>query len=126
MPSGYKEMKQLITIENLDGCISTDGRCYIGKDQILSPGAKDELARRRVPLVYGDKPGSSCCSTKASACSTSGSSTSGSSCRKGGICDPDELAVAIAALLKKECGITDPGQLRALTIEALRRMARLS
>ncbi len=120
MPSGYKEMKQLITIENLDGCISTDGRCYIGKDQILSPGAKDELARRRVPLVYGDKPGSSC-STKASACLTSGSS-----CRKGGICDPDELAVAIAALLKKECGITDPGQLRALTIEALRRVAKLS
>lgn len=115
MPWGTN-MKQLITIDNLDACISTDGRCYIGSDQILSPGAKDELARRRVPLVYGDKPGTGCCQTGGT----------GSACCKGGICDPDELPIAIAALLKKECGITDPGQLRALTIEALRRVAKLS
>lgn len=112
-------MKELITLDNLDSCISKDGKCYVAPNQILAPGAKDELARRRVGIVYGHKPESSVCS-----CSVTGSQSTGSCCTKGSICDPDELAIAIAALLKKECGITDPAELRALTIEALVRMVK--
>lgn len=107
-------MKELITVQTLDSCLGSDGKCYIGPNQILSPGAKDELSRRRVGIVYGPKPESpsACCCQ----------SSSGSSCKKGSICDPDELAIAVAALLKKECGISDPAELRALTMEALLRI----
>ncbi len=113
-------MKQLITVQTLDACISSDGKCYIGPNQILSPGAKDELGRRRVAIVYGPKPdaSSACC------CQSSSGSGSTSCCKKGSICDPDELAIAVAALLKKECGISDPAELRALTMEALLRIVQ--
>ncbi len=109
--------KILITVDNIDDSICReDGRCYIGPDMILTPGAKDELAKRRVPIVYETRPAAqqaapSCCR----------SADDG----RPAFCDPgklDEFAVLVAALIRKECGVTDPEQLRTLTRETLRRL----
>ena len=40
--------KELISVENLDAFICRqDGKLYVDRNRILSPGAKDELSARR-------------------------------------------------------------------------------
>lgn len=112
--------KQLITVDTLDSHIE-DGRCVLGPDMILTPGAKDELARRRVRIVYGEKAcaASSCgCGSGSDACVNAAAVAGARSDLKG-----EDLVLAVAALIRKECGISDPERLRAVTCEALKRLA---
>ena len=51
--------KELISRDNLDSFINKDdGKLYLGSGRLLTPGAKDELARRNVAIVYGEPPAS--------------------------------------------------------------------
>ncbi len=122
--------KELICVDNLDAFIcKQDGKLYVDQGRILTPGAKDELARRGVSVVYGPEPAPEpetpscqpvgpcrgCCGTgrtfyvgpeEGSALSMTGSLES--------------LTIAVASMLKKEYGVTDPEEIRAMTIEALK------
>lgn len=115
--------KELITVENLDSCISGDGKLYVGRNRILSPGAGDELARRGVSIVYGEEP--------APAVSPEGACRSCCGAGKTFFLGPEEdslgsarslesLAVAVAAMLRTQYGVTDADEVRRMTVEALR------
>ena len=49
--------KKLVGIDNLDAAIcQASGKIYVDGSIILTPGAKDELIKRGIPIVYGPKP----------------------------------------------------------------------
>ena len=49
--------KELITVDNVNNYISKqDGKLYVFGNRLLTAGAKDELGRRRVAVVYGPEP----------------------------------------------------------------------
>ena len=49
--------KELITVDNVNNYISKqDGKLYVFGNRLLTAGAKDELGRRRVSVVYGPEP----------------------------------------------------------------------
>lgn len=90
--------KQLITVDNLADFVCLDSS-VISLDParyIVSPGAKDELARRKIELVYDSAAG---CSGKAKV---------------------DDFVIAVAAVLKQEYGINDPVKLRDTTLSIVK------
>lgn len=111
--------KTLITVDNLDGHIcSADGRLYAGKDTILTAGAKDELSRRHVEVVYGEPPVSCAASDDAPA---AGCCAAANASRINGI---EGLVGTVSSMLRGKYGITDPKLLASLTAEALLIMRR--
>lgn len=121
--------KELISVENIDAFIcKQDGKLYVGPGRILTPGAKDELSKRGVSIVYGPEP------APAEECRPSGSCRSGCCCGSGRTfyVGPEEgtafstarslesLSMAVAAMLKSQYDVTDPEQLRSMTVEALK------
>ena len=49
--------KELITVDNVNNYIcKQDGKLYVFGNRLLTAGAKDELGRRRVSVVYGPEP----------------------------------------------------------------------
>lgn len=135
-------MKQLISVDNLDAFVGKDGTVHVGKDMILTPGAKDELRKRRIAIVYGESPAPSPATSCAAAVPAAkpaavAEGTAGSGCR--GCCgtckkpeapaagaasssvrDLESLTRAVAGLISTQYDITDPKQLHLLTVEALR------
>ena len=123
--------KELICVENLDAFICRqDGKLYVDRDRILTPGAKDELARRGVSVVYGPEPAQE--PAPAAACQPSGPCRGYCGTGRTFYVGPEEgsalstagslesLSIAVASMLRKQYGVTDPEQLRAMTIEALK------
>ncbi|MDO5536486.1 MAG: hypothetical protein Q4F72_03010 [Desulfovibrionaceae bacterium] len=123
--------KELITADNLDAYIcKADGRLYVCQGRLLTPGAKDELSKRHVCVVYGPEPQPAPAAPEPAA----GSCRSGCCCGTGRTfyVGPEEgtslsmadslesLSIAVAAMLKSRYGVTDPEELRAKTVEALR------
>lgn len=118
--------KTLITVDNLDGHIcSADGRLYAGKDTILTAGAKDELSRRHVEVVYGEAPAS--CTAGAAADEAAAGNPPAPCCaaatasRINGI---EGLVGTVSSMLRGKYGISDPKLLASLTAEALLIMRR--
>lgn len=115
--------KELITVENLDSCISGDGRLYVCRNRILTPGAKDELARRGTTVVYGEEPapeprtGGACRSCGAGKTFFVGPEEGAGLGSAGSL---ESLSMAVAAMLRTQYGVTDPGDVRRLTVEALK------
>lgn len=108
--------KTLISVDNLDEFICGQShKLYNDGTKILTAGAKDELSRRGISIVYGPDPGAA--HTPAPACGCAGKT-----CATGasGSADFEQFVLGVAALLKKECGITDPGELRALSLQAVK------
>lgn len=116
--------KELISVENLNSFISRkDGKLYVGKNGILTPGAKDELARRKVSIVYGEEPAVEDRAPCACGCGAAGKtffigpeeaiglSSAGSL---------ESLSLAVAHMLRTQYGETDPARIRAMTVEALK------
>lgn len=117
--------KELISVENLDAFICRqDGKVYVGSNRILTPGAKDELARRKVSVVYGEEPApveqpQAPCRGGCGAGKTffvgpekgCGLSSAGSL---------ESLSLAVAHMLRTQYGETDPARIRAMTVEALK------
>lgn len=113
--------KQLVTIDNLDEFLCRhDGKFYMDGSRILTPGAKDELAKRHIEVAQGcgcNHPGASCAQA-------AGEAKHGSQCC--GTCSaPDsyhspeveDVLIAVAATLQKEYGVSDPDELRKISLE---------
>ena len=115
--------KELISKDNLDSFICKDDKkLYLGSDKLLTPGAKDELARRHIEIVYGEAPDSSMPVDQGGCRCGCGSATFYVGPEQGSIQPKslEQLARTVAAMLSREYGISDPEQLKTLTIEALK------
>ena len=88
--------KKLVGEKGVEALV-IDGNFYMDGTVILTPGAKDVLRDKKVPIVYGEKPEASA----PAACAPAA-------------CEKDQLEAAVAAILKKEYGITDQAQVKAL------------
>lgn len=115
--------KELITVENLDSlvCIQ-EGKAYIGLGRMLTPGAKDELYRRRLEIVYGNAPTQTqgaCCGS----CATGKTFYVGPEISSlGSAGSLESLASMVAGMLRRDYGVTDAKECRKLTLEALKTM----
>ena len=136
--------KELITVDNVNNYISKqDGKLYVFGNRLLTAGAKDELGRRHVAVVYGPEPvAAPAAAAKPAAASASASSCacgkSHGTCRGGCNCGSsitpgiaagaplgsytsvESLALALASMLKEKYGVTDPAELKELTAKALK------
>ena len=134
--------KELITVDNVNNYISKqDGKLYVFGNRLLTAGAKDELGRRHVAVVYGPEPVAAPAAAAAPAVASSSSCACGKShgsCRGGCNCGSaitpgiaagaplgsytsvESLALALATMLKEKYGVTDPAELKELTAKALK------
>ena len=134
--------KELITVDNVNNYIcKQDGKLYVFGNRLLTAGAKDELGRRRVTVVYGPEPVVAPAAAPASSCSSAAGTPCGKShgtCRGGCNCGSaitpgiaagaplgsytsvESLALALATMLKEKYGVTDPAELKDLTAKALK------
>ena len=134
--------KELITVDNVNNYISKqDGKLYVFGNRLLTAGAKDELGRRRVSVVYGPEPVAAPVQAPAASCGSASGTPCGKShgtCRGGCNCGSaitpgiaagaplgsytsvESLALALATMLKEKYGVTDPTELKELTAKALK------
>ncbi|MBQ5728287.1 MAG: hypothetical protein IIV56_05130 [Mailhella sp.] len=134
--------KELITVDNVNNYISKqDGKLYVFGNRLLTAGAKDELGRRRVSVVYGPEPVAAPVQAPAASCGSVSGTPCGKShgtCRGGCNCGSaitpgiaagaplgsytsvESLALALATMLKEKYGVTDPAELKELTAKALK------
>ena len=134
--------KELITVDNVNNYISKqDGKLYVFGNRLLTAGAKDELGRRRVSVVYGPEPVAAPVQAPAASCGSASGTPCGKShgtCRGGCNCGSaitpgiaagaplgsytsvESLALALASMLKDKYGVTDPAELKELTAKALK------
>lgn len=115
--------KELISVDNLDAYIGKDNKVYVPKGTIITAGAKDELRKRGVALIYGDRPAPE--PAPAASCGTCKPAPAPAPAPAGSVPTPAErnlesLSAAIADLLKTRYEVSNPEQIRLLTIEALR------
>lgn len=96
--------KQLVCVDNLDSIICpTTGRAYADGSVILTPGAKDELSRRGVAIVYGPRPATCPSGCTCPACT-------------GGL---EPLLQAVTAILRQHHPDCDDARLRTLGLQVL-------
>jgi hypothetical protein len=99
--------KKLVGIDSLDEAIcQADGKIYVDHTVILTPGAKDELIRRGIPIVYGTKPEAEQCAHAPAA----GASTQ----------VLENILQAVTKILGEQYHITDPGQLKAISCQVIK------
>lgn len=117
--------KKRVGVDNLESFICKEsGSLHMDGSLILTPGARDELSRRGVAVVYGPRPESGSCAPAAGACPpgcTCAACTAGAGTEASGA---ERLVLAVAGILKDRYGITDPGQLRTLSchvVETIRK-----
>ena len=112
--------KTLISVDNLAEHICR-GKAEIHMDgtKILTAGAKDELAKRGIAVVYGSCPTSQCCDRHASSGAASPMVLAGLAQAKGEAAGLEQLLLGIAAMLKTEYGVQDPAELKALSLQAI-------
>lgn len=94
-------MKKLVEVKNLqDHICPVTHKVYADGTIILTPGAKDELCKRGIPVVYGPNPNAAACADTASACDDEGK---------------EKLFYAVAAVLKEDYGVNDMETLKDLS-----------
>lgn len=114
--------KKLIRVDNLDEFICKEsGKVRIDGDTLLTPGAKDELSKRRIGIIY-DR-----CSRQGPAAA---GQTGGKGCPPGCKCPQctqaklpagmEDLLISIAAVLKKDYGVKDPDELRNMSLKVVK------
>jgi hypothetical protein len=114
--------KQLVQVSNLDDFICrAESRRYVdGSPMILTAGANDELSRRTSAVVYGPCPAAATCTLHEQAGKSALSACVSGACKAGGVeAGFEKLLFGVAAILKSEYGITDPEQLKALSLHAV-------
>ena len=110
--------KKLIQVGDLD-CVICNGKVYADGSIILTPGARDELSKRGVAIVYGPKPESAARAESVAEC------PAGCACpacigKSGLDCTTlDALTRSVSEILKKQYHITDEEQLKRLSRQAL-------
>ena len=95
--------KTLITIDNLDQFIHGN-KLVMDSAKILTPGARDELCKRGGQICY-DEAAAHCAHGE---CSHDGHDE-----------HCDDLLIGVAAIIKQHYGITDPDELRKVTLETV-------
>lgn len=96
--------KTLITIQNLDQFIC-GGKLVMDSAKILTPGARDELSKRGVQICYDEAAAQPC--------------GHGDCAHHGHDEHNEELLIGVAAIIKQHYGITDPDELRKVTLETV-------
>lgn len=105
--------KTLVGVHNLDDFICKEcGAFYQDGSMILTAGAKDELNRRGIRIQYGEAPAGSCCAGAAAAPAVDAAGIAGAA-------SLEDLLVDLAAMIREQCGISDPEQLRDASLKAL-------
>lgn len=95
--------KTLVEVANLETYVSSDGKkIVVDNTMILTPGAKDELSKRGIAIVHDG------------GCTAHGAQGSGYAST------PDELLLAVAAMVKEQFGVTDPATLKAISSQAVK------
>lgn len=103
--------KTLITQENLDQFVHGKTLAMDGS-KIITAGARDELTKRGIDVVYGE---ASC-----AACGHEPHADHGhAENHPAGDC-PEELLIGVAAIIRQHYGITSPDELRRITLETVR------
>ncbi|MBT9749188.1 MULTISPECIES: hypothetical protein [Desulfovibrio] len=99
--------KTLITIDNLDQFIHSN-KLVMDSAKILTPGARDELCKRGVQISYDEAAAHHC-----------GHGECAQHAHDGHDEHCDELLIGVAAIIKQHYGITDPDELRKVTLETV-------
>lgn len=115
--------KKLIRVDNLDEFICKEsGKVHVDGNTILTPGAKDELTKRGIGIVYDRRsrpvgaapgqPGGKGCppGCKCPLCTQAKSRAAA----------VEDLLISVAAVLKKDYGIKDPDELRSKSISVVK------
>jgi len=110
--------KKLIQAGDLD-CVICNGKVYADGSIILTPGARDELSKRGVDVVYGPKPESAACVETVAEC-PAGCTCPACAGKSALNCTTlDALTRSVSEILKNQYHITDEEQLRRLSRQAL-------
>ncbi|KAF5084626.1 hypothetical protein DSECCO2_77160 [anaerobic digester metagenome] len=96
--------KTLITIDNLDQFIHSN-KLVMDSAKILTPGARDELCKRGVQISYDEAAAHHC--------------GHGECAQHAHDEHCDDLLIGVAAIIKQHYGITDPDELRKVTLETV-------
>ena len=96
--------KTLITIDNLDQFIHSN-KLVMDSAKILPPGARDELCKRGVQISYDEAAAHHC--------------GHGECAQHAHDEHCDDLLIGVAAIIKQHYGITDPDELRKVTLETV-------
>ena len=108
--------KELVGVDNLEACICREtGSVYIDGSIILTPGAKDELSKRGIAVVYGPRPGGA---PRAATQACPPGCTCKACCGKG--MDVERLILGVACILKEEYGIHDPAELHRISCQVVK------
>ena len=99
--------KTLITIDNLDQFIHSN-KLVMDSAKILTPGARDELCKRGVQISYDEAAAHHC-----------GHGECAQHAHDGHDEHCDDLLIGVAAIIKPHYGITDPDELRKVTLETV-------
>lgn len=109
--------KTLVSVENLGRHICRDkAEIHLDGSKILTAGAKDELAKRGIAVVYGSCPAGEACCPRGSLGAASSVVTSVAGAEAAGL---ERLLLGVAAVLKTEYGIHDPEELKTLSLQAM-------
>ncbi len=117
--------KTLICVENLEQHICRAGGKLYLNGAILTPGARDELAKRRIAVLPGPCPDVSSCPLRAAAqtCLAGCGEGAGNGGPAAGAENAEavlaRLTLGIAAVLKKDYGVTDPTRIQELAFKAI-------
>jgi len=96
--------KTLITLDNIDEFVCC-GKLAMDSTKIITAGARDELTKRGIEVVYGEAEGQCCCHEQA---------------HGHNVPQPNEdLLVGVAAIIRQHYGITDPEMLKKVTLETV-------
>lgn len=111
--------KTLITLENLDQFVH--GKTLVmDSSKILTAGARDELTKRGVEVAYGETGCAACGhDPHADHCHADHSHAANCPADK---CH-EELLIGVAAIIKQHYGITNPDELRKVTLDTVRAIA---
>lgn len=96
--------KTLITFDNIDEFVCC-GKLAMDSSKIITAGARDELTRRGIEVVYGEAEGQCCCHGQAHVSHEAQYD--------------EELLVGVAAIIRQHYGITDPETLKKVTLETV-------
>lgn len=100
--------KTLITVDNLQDFVS-GGRLQMDGSKILTAGARDELTRRGIEVAWSDAP-AACCGCGGQHAETA------APCHTP---EQEDLLIGVAAIIKQHYNITDPEELKKITLETV-------
>ena len=100
--------KTLITLENIDEFVCC-GKLAMDSTKIITAGARDELTKRGIEVVYGEAEGQ-CCFHELTHDHELGHHAPQ---------HDEELLVGVAAIIRQHYGITDPETLKKVTLETV-------